>query len=288
MARYLVTGSAGFIGLHLCSFLTSQGHSVISCDPADGSGCVLNMEALRKKAATADGAFHLGAIASVQESIRHPERAFDVNVTGARNVFEASHRAGNIPVVYASSSAVYGDNPVLPLRETERLQPLSPYAQHKCENEADAARYGQKHRLPSFGLRLFNVYGPGQNPASPYSGVISIFHQKIASGQPITIFGDGQQTRDFLHITDAVTALMMAMICTSKEAPIANVCTGTQTSLLNLVDLLGQVAQREPEIAFAPARTGDIVHSCGDPKKFEVLSGFSPQITIDQGLKRLS
>ncbi len=284
--KYLVTGAAGFIGGALAQKLRHDGHDVICIDTADKSGDLLDFEDLKSKAAACDGIFHLGAIASVPKTFEDPEGSHAVNVQGTLNVFKAAKSAGNIPVVYASSAAVYGDNPALPLLETEKPRPLSPYAKQKLQNETDAKDYGAE-ALPTFGLRFFNVYGHGQDPSSPYSGVISIFYERLLGKKPLTVFGDGKQTRDFIAVKDAVAALRLAMEHAAPSAPVANICTGKSVTLQELIDTLGEVMDMKPEVKYEAARTGDIKNSCGNPDHFSALTGFTPQTSLHNGLMDL-
>ena len=285
--KYVVTGSAGFIGGALAQRLKAQGHDVTGIDPADGSGDILDFDDLVQKAKDAGGIFHLGAVASVPRTIEDPKNSHAVNVTGTLNVLETARINGNIPVVYASSAAVYGDNDALPLSEAETPRPLSPYAAHKIANEIDAKSFGAAFGLKTFGLRFFNVYGPGQDPSSPYSGVISIFHDRLRAHAPVTLFGDGAQTRDFVALDDAVQSLIAAMENVSASAPVANICTGTAISLRDLLDSFGQVLKVNPEIQTAPPRAGDIKYSYGSPALFSRLTGFTPQTPLSEGLKAL-
>lgn len=294
--KYLVTGASGFIGRHLADFLVAKGHEVTGLDirPPEFSpswrftqGSVLDPSLLAILASGCDGIFHLAAIASVPATIHDPSGTHAVNVTGTLNVLEAARRAGGIPVAYASSAAVYGDVPALPLAESAAGVPLSPYAAHKRCNELDAAAYGSALGLPSFGLRFFNIYGPGQDPASPYSGVISIFCDRMRRGEALTVFGDGRQSRDFVAVADAVRALELAMDQASADAPVANVCRGKGTTLLELAQTIGALLGAEPQISFAPARAGDILHSRGDPALLETLTGFYPRTDLKEGLQAL-
>ncbi|MCC6598630.1 MAG: NAD-dependent epimerase/dehydratase family protein [Alphaproteobacteria bacterium] len=295
--KYLVTGASGFIGRHLADFLASAGHEVTGADskplstPASGwrfeQGSILDFSHMCALSASCDGIFHMAAIASVGASVEDPRFTHETNVGGTLTLFEAARTNKNIPVVYASSAAVYGDNPDLPLSETAPLSPLSPYAAHKCSNELDAAAYGAAFELPSFGLRFFNVYGPGQDPKSPYSGVISIFCERLKNKQPITIFGDGRQSRDFIAVSDVIHAVVAAMDNAAPNAPVANVCRGEQTTLLDLAENIGQILSFPPELIFKPARAADIVHSCGNPARLQKLTGFQAGTNLNAGLRAL-
>lgn len=284
--KYLVTGSSGFIGTHLVNTLKKQGHHIRLLDPKDGSGDIRDLQLLSQSIEDIDGVFHLGAIASVQASIEDPAGTFETNVSGTQNVFQAA-AAKKTPIVYASSAAIYGDNKNLPLSENEPPKPLSPYAEHKLQNECDAALFGQEYGVRTFGLRFFNIYGPGQDPSSPYSGVISVFHDRLKAGKPITIYGDGLQTRDFVAVKDAVSGLITAMQHVSVDAPIANLCTGQTTSLLDLATALGNKLNIEPVLIHEPPRSGDIRHSQGNCEYLQNLAGFKPNQSLSEGLDAL-
>jgi len=207
-------------------------------------------------------------------------------VLGTRNVFQAALDQGGVPVVYASSAAVYGDNDALPLKETEEPKPMSPYAEHKLANEKEAKAFGAQG-LPSFGLRFFNIYGPGQDPSSPYSGVISIFHDRLQNRKPITIYGDGGQTRDFVYVGDTVQGCLRAMNCADASAPVANLCRGDTIMISELLDLMGEIMGEPADISYGAERSGDIRYSCGDPARLKGVTGFTPQTGMKEGLKNL-
>jgi UDP-glucose 4-epimerase len=283
--KYLVTGSSGFIGSHLCARLEQDGHTIIPCDLKDKSGDIRKTDLGLENLNEIDGIFHLAAIASVQKTISDPQGSFDTNVTGARHVFEIAKKL-DIPVVYASSAAVYGDNDNLPLKENESPAPLSPYAEHKWKNEQDALNYGQEG-LKSFGVRFFNIYGPGQDPSSPYSGVISIFNDRLSQNLPITIYGNGLQSRDFVYVDDAVQALTLAMRHTSSLAPVANVCRGKGETLLDLARILGNLYHTKPDIRFDAARKEDIIHSLGSSEFLQKSLSFMPATALKDGLSAL-
>ncbi len=256
MALFLVTGGAGFIGSHLVDRLLSLGHQVRVIDNLS-SGKRANLapeaeyieadirepSAVERAFAGVSGCFHLAAIASVQKSIEAPRDTSEVNLLGTATVFEAACGAG-VPVVYASSAATYGANEDVPLAETALPQPLSPYAADKLSNEFQARALGASRNLQSFGLRFFNVYGPRQDPHSPYSGVVSIFLQKAADGEDLVIFGDGGQSRDFIHVNDVVRFLVAAMENADASAPVVNVCTGKGTSVAELAQMLVEHSRR--------------------------------------------
>jgi len=292
----LVTGGCGFIGSHVVDALVARGDAVTVLDDLS-SGLRANLNAaatlvvgnvadaalVKSLAAKVDGIIHLAAIASVQVCENEPARAARVNVEGTQAMFAAATLRG-IPVVYASSAAVYGDNPNLPLAEDSATGPLGNYGRHKLENEAIAKRYAG--RVSSVGLRFFNVYGPRQDAASPYSGVISKFVANTQAGEPLTFFGDGEQTRDFIYVGDVV-ALILKALATCKGTAVYNGCTGQATSLKQLAATVGEALGRPVTTRHEPARAGDIRHSLGSPQKSEQTIGFKHKTSLIDGLKQL-
>ena len=297
MATYLVTGGCGFIGSHLCKALLLRGDAVRVLDnlstgslanhPAAASfiqGDVADPRLVLQAITGVDGCFHLAAISSVELSNRDWLRTHRTKLTGAITVFDAAIAAGRIPVVYASSAAVYGDCPSLPLRESSEKQPLSAYAADKFGCELHARVAGKVHHLRSVGLRLFNVYGPGQDPKSPYSGVISIFCERIRCGEPIEVFGDGRHTRDFIFVADVITALLRAMDTRLSGQPVFNICTGRATSVLDLAQIIANLCGQELAIRFQPAREGEVTHSYGDPTAAKQALGLGGPTKLRIGL----
>lgn len=297
MSSFLVTGGCGFIGAHLARALLSRGHAVRVLDdfstgrpdrlPADVciiEGDVADPATVRRALAGVDGCFHLAAVASVERSSRDWLAAHRTNLGGAITVFEAATTAGSIPVVYASSAAVYGEAAELPLHEARPAQPISAYGADKLGCELHARAAARTRGLRSVGLRLFNVYGPGQDPRSPYSGVISIFCERIRQGSPIELFGDGRQTRDFIFVGDVVAAMSRAMDVLPAGALALNICTGRAISVLQLARTITSLCRRKLQISFRPARDGDIVHSCGDPAAARHALGLSEPTDCRTGL----
>ena len=297
MATYLVTGGCGFIGSHLCKALLSRGDVVRVLDdlstgslaslPGDAAfiqGDVTEPQLVLEALAGVDGCFHLAAVASIELSNRDWLRTHRTNLTGAITVFQGAVAAGAVPVVYASSAAVYGDCPSLPLREGSGRQPLSAYGADKFGCELHARVAGKVHRLRSVGLRLFNVYGPGQNPKSPYSGVISIFCERIRRGEPIEVFGDGRQTRDFIFVADVVTALLRAMDARLSGEFVFNICTGSGTSVLEVARTIASLCGQDLAIRFRAQREGDIGHSYGDPTAAKQALGLGSSTELKIGL----
>jgi UDP-glucose 4-epimerase len=297
MALFLVTGGAGFIGSHLADRLLALGHRVRVIDNLiSGKRHNLPREAefveadirdpagLERAFRGVDGCFHLAAIASVQRSVEAPRETGDVNLMGTVAVFDAACRAG-VPVVYASSAAIYGANDDLPLAEDALPQPLSPYAADKLSNELYARALGAARTWPSFGLRFFNVYGPRQDPHSPYSGVVSIFLQRAVAGRDLIVYGDGAQSRDFIHVQDVTRFLVAAMEKADPSAPVANVCTGRSTSVTELATLL--VERYGGRIVHEPARPGDVRRSLGSPERAAERLGVRAEIPFRDGLATL-
>ena len=297
--RALVTGGAGFIGSHIVEELLRGGASVRVLDNFS-SGKRENLAAFRGdleilegdlrdaeviKAATRDVdlVFHLAAFVSVPQSMAEPEACFAINVGGTVTLLEAARRAGVRKVVLSSSTAVYGNPDKFPTDEETALRPVSPYALSKQVNELYARLYTQTFNLPVTALRYFNVYGPRQRPDSDYAAAISIFTRRLVNGEPITIYGDGKQSRDFIFVKDVVRANLMA--AESNAAGEAfNICTGRETSLLDLLEELSELSPRPPEVRFAAPRPGDIYRSYGNSEKAAVKLGFRAQTTLANGL----
>lgn len=301
MANYLVTGGCGFIGSHLCDALIAEGHGVrVLDDLSTGKlenldpsailvvGDVADRDAVAAAMKGMDGCFHLAAVASVKRSIEDWTGTHRTNLTGAINVFDAARKARHgkpVPVIYASSAAVYGDNASMPLRESESLRPLTPYGADKLGCELHARVASLIHGVPTTGFRFFNVYGPRQDPASPYSGVISIFAERIMSNQPVTVFGDGRQVRDFVYVGDVVRFLIAGMERDDDHAQVFNVCTGTTTTILQLAKTLASIVGTEFRFGNRPPRTGDIRTSLGDPEKALRILGVETTTPLGDGLR---
>lgn len=300
MATWLITGGAGFIGSHLAERLVGRGDRVRVLDdlstgkpgnlPAAAEltvGDAADLAVVERLMAGADGCFHLAAIASVQRATEDWVGAHRANLTATIAVFEAARRTrpdNPVPVVYASSAAIYGDNPALPLAETATPSPLTAYGADKLGSEQHARVGWLVHRVPSTGFRFFNVYGPRQDPRSPYSGVIAIFAGRVAAGQPLTIDGDGLQSRDFVYVGDAVDHLVAAMDRPAAAARIFNVCTGRTTTVLRLAEIVTGHAGRGAGAIHGPARSGDIRQSRGDPAAATAALGVAATTPVEAGL----
>ena len=301
MKTWLVTGGAGFIGSHLCDALIGAGDRVrVLDDLSTGARANLAAGVTLLEGDVADpglldtaldgvaGCFHLAAIASVERGRLDWAETHRVNQTATVALFDAIRRQGtSIPVVYASSAAVYGDCPTVPIREDMACRPLSAYGADKygCELHAHVASH--VHGIPTVGLRFFNVYGPRQDPASPYSGVISIFCERIRAGQPITIYGDGGQTRDFVFVADVVAALMAAMRLRGEASQVFNICTGIPTSVLDLAHLVAGLSAAQLVPNFGEPRSGEIRDSLGDPSRARGMLGLAAPTPLRDGLTQV-
>jgi UDP-glucose 4-epimerase len=303
MARFLVTGGAGFIGSHLVETLLNEGHAVRVLDDLSSGHLrnvprqaeftkadVIDPEAVDRAFGGIDGCFHLAAIASVVRSHREWLWTHKVNLTGTINVFDQarpSRRRREVPVVYASTAAVYGNCGNFPVDEESPVAPLSAYGadKHACELHARIA--GAIHGVPTVGLRFFNLYGPRQDLLSPYSGVISIFAERLLRGEPVEIFGDGEQARDFTYIRDAVGALCQAMQVATTNASVFNVCTGKATTVRGLAQKMAGLCRSEFVVHHRPARCGEVRISVGDPRRAAEQLGFTAQTALGDGLAML-
>ena len=302
MPSWLVTGGCGFIGSHLVDGLLARGDRVRVIDDlssgkrenlAQGAelivGDVADQNLVRRAAEGLDGIYHLAAIASVQRSSEDWLGCHRANLTGSIAIFDSARRAragAPLPVVYASSAAVYGDNPAVPLSESAALQPLSAYGADKLGSELHGRVAWSVHAVPTTGLRFFNVYGPRQDPSSPYSGVIAIFADRFGKGADIEIHGDGQQTRDFIYVDDVVAHLLAAMAQLRSGATVLNVCTGRATSIVELARIIAKLAGREARIRHGAARIGDIKASVGNPAAAQRFLGVRAATDIADGLRR--
>jgi UDP-glucose 4-epimerase len=301
MSAYLVTGGAGFIGSHLCDALIGRGDTVRVLDdlstghqsnlPAAAElieGDVADPVTVARAMEGVDGCFHLAAIASVEKGVTDWLGTHRTNATGTIAVFDAIRRQGRrIPVVYASSAAVYGNATTVPIAETQPCAPLSAYGADKYGCELHARIASHVHHIPATGLRFFNVYGPRQDSKSPYSGVISIFCERIAAGRPITIFGDGMQTRDFVYVADVVRALLAGMMLRLPHAPAFNICTGVPTSVNALAHQISELAGTALIARTEPPREGEIRDSLGVPALAHSVLGIAGRVKLRDGLGRV-
>ncbi|AZE97967.1 UDP-glucose 4-epimerase [Pseudomonas orientalis] len=300
----LITGGAGFIGSHLVDALLAKGYSVRVLDnlstgkrsnlPLDNprlqlvQGDVADAELLAQVVDGASAVVHLAAVASVQASVDDPVGTHQSNFIGTLNLCEAMRKAGVKRVVYASSAAVYGNNGEgASIDEETTKAPLTPYASDKLASEHYLDFYRRQHGLEPVIFRFFNIFGPRQDPSSPYSGVISIFSERVQQGLPIAVFGDGEQTRDFMYVEDLVDVLVQAIELPTVAAGAINVGWNHATTLRQVLQALEQVVGTLPVISYGPARLGDIRHSRADNRR--LLASFTlPEPTpLIVGLERL-
>ncbi len=299
--KYLVTGGAGFIGSHIVRTLLEQGQEVKVLDNfstgkreniADFEkqielieGDLLDASKVNEAVRGVDIIFHEAAFVSVPQSMDEPQNCFDVNVTGTSMLFDAARRAGVKRAVFATSAAVYGDSTEMPLTEETPLRPLSPYAASKRVDEIYGQLYTTSFGLDVVALRYFNVYGPRQRPDSMYAAAVPIFIRRLLDGKGVTIYGDGGQTRDLINVRDVVRANLVASEHPAAPGQIFNICTGIETRIIDLVEVLQDLFPSAPAPIFAEPRAGDIYRSIGSPQKAADLIGFRAEVTLDQGLK---
>jgi len=302
MATYLVTGGAGFIGSHLVEELLRRGESVRVLDNLS-TGSEANLASARDRAALhtrdirdlegireafqgVDYVIHEAALPSVPRSIADPLTSNAVNIDGTLNVLVAARDAGAKRLVFAASSSAYGDNPLLPRLESHVPMPMSPYALTKVAGEQYCRIFASVYGLETVALRYFNVFGPRQDPNSPYTGVLSIFFAAYLRGTTPTIFGDGEQSRDFTYVSNVVDATLRA--CTARDASghVINVGTGGRHTLNAIIRLLDAIFGRQTKPDYAPPREGDVRHSQADISLAKRLLGYEPGVGLEEGLRR--
>jgi UDP-glucose 4-epimerase len=298
----LVTGGAGFIGSHLVDRLVREGWRVRVLDDLS-SGREENLEASRASIELVAGdvrdpsllercvrgvevAFHQAAVPSVPRSVAEPIRTHEVNVTGTLLLLEAARRAGVRRVVYAASSSAYGDAPELPKVESLPPRPRSPYALQKWVGESYCQLYTSLFGLETVALRYFNVYGPRQDPNSEYAAVVPRFVTACLCGEPPVIYGDGEQTRDFTYVDDAVAANLLAAEAPRAAGEVANVAGGRRASLRELLAAVADLCGVRPEPRHEPARPGDVRDSLADLSRARELLGYAPEVPLREGLAR--
>ncbi len=294
--RVLVTGGAGFIGSHVAEHFQGKAEvrvldnlrsgfehnlSGLGCEFIRGS--ILDRDLVRQVLPGVDYVFHLAAMISVPESVQKPVECAETNTAGTLVVLEEAARAKVKRLVFSSSAAIYGDNPVTPKRETMRPEPKSPYAATKLDGELHCARFAAEGRLQTVCLRYFNVFGPRQDPRSQYAAAVPIFIDRAVKHEPITIFGDGEQTRDFIYVKDIATA--NAFFATASSATgVFNVAYGRRITINELAKTICRLTGSRSEVRHAPGRAGDVKHSLAATDRLRD-AGFIPAGNFVDGLK---
>lgn len=298
--RYLITGGAGFIGSHLCRALLAEGNRIVILDSLESGrfsnikdilsddnvdffhDSILNESKVQSICKEVDGIFHLAALVSVQRSIDDPRLNHQVNIDGLFTILDAARISGVPKIIFASSAANYGNSYETPHKESFPANPLSPYAVGKYLSEVYSTVYHQLYGIQTVCLRFFNVYGPNQDPSSPYSGVISKFLDAVSHDNHMIIFGDGEQTRDFVYVLDVVQALILSM---EKEVQgVYNVGTGVSTSINRLAEIILEIAGKKIDIEYCDPREGEVRHSCADIIKISHEAGYEPKYSLKNGL----
>jgi UDP-N-acetylglucosamine/UDP-N-acetylgalactosamine 4-epimerase len=302
MAVYLITGGAGFIGSNLVAELVGRGERVRVLDNF-ATGQRPNLAALADKIEVIEGdirsyhivreavdgvdfVLHQAALPSVPRSVRDPITTNEVNVLGTLNMLQAARDAGVKRLVYASSSSVYGDNPELPKREIMCPRPLSPYAISKLAGEQYCQTFWRLYGFETVCLRYFNVFGPRQDPTSQYAAVIPRFITALLNQTPLTIYGDGQQSRDFTFIANVVHANLLACTAPTVAGGVFNIACGERYTLLDLVAQLAAAIEQEPQIVHMQDRPGDVPHSQADINQAETWLGYKPLVELKQGVEQ--
>ena len=300
--KALVTGGAGFIGSHIVDRLLHDGHEVIVLDDLSTGhrenlaenkkleiveGDIRDFTTVNECMQGVDWVFHKAAVASVPKTVNDPIGSSAVNYQGTLHVLEAARQNKAKRVVFASSAALYGDEPTLPKLESMLPVTLSPYAVDKLASEYACGMYTKLYGLETVSLRYFNVYGPRQDPSSPYSGVISIFADKLNQGTAPTIFGDGEQTRDFVYVSDVVEANMQAATTESAVGQVINIATGKKITLNELLRTFCDIKQLAFNAEYQDPRQGDIKESYANVNKAASVLDWSSTVELNQGLRKL-
>jgi len=302
MARYLVTGGAGFIGSHVVHELVRRGETVQVLDNL-ATGRIVNLAQVSDRIefheadirdpggisrcfADTHYVIHLAALPSVARSVADPLTANDVNITGTLNVLLAARDAGVKRLVFAASAAAYGNNPTMPRVETLTPDPLSPYALAKVAGEYYCKIFASIFGLETVALRFFNIFGPHQNPDSPYTGVLSKFVPAYVRGGTPVIFGDGEQSRDFTYVENVVDATLRACAAPGAAGKVINVGVGKSYTLNQIIALLNGIFGRQVVPKYDPPRKGDALHSLADISLARQLLGYEPLVSFEEGLRR--
>src|SRR5713226_8561313 len=300
--RYLVTGGAGFIGSNTVEELVRRGDSVVVLDDLSSGrednlaefrnkitfikGSITDLEVVRKAMHEAEYVLHLAARTSVPRSVKDPIDTNKINIEGTLNVLVAAKELKVKRVVFAASSSAYGETPTLPKVETMQPQPISPYGVTKYVGELYGQTFGRCYGLENVALRYFNIFGPRQDPSSPYSGVLAKFCTAFLEDTPPVVFGDGEQTRDFTYVENAVKANLLACETPNVSGKVFNVGVGGRVSLNEVVRALGKITGKTLEAKYDPPRDGDIRDSQADITQAKELLGYEPQVSFEEGLAR--
>ena len=300
--RYVVTGGAGFIGSNTVDELVRRDHGVVVLDDLSSGkeenlaevrnkitfirGSITDLETVQKAMQQADFVIHLAARTSVPRSVKDPLETNRINVEGTLNVLVAARDNKVKRVVFAASSSAYGETPTLPKVETMQPVPISPYGVSKYVGELYAYAFGKCYGLENVCLRYFNIFGPRQDPDSPYSGVLSRFATAFLEGEEPTVFGDGEQTRDFTFVTNAVQANLLACEAPGASGKVFNVGTGGRVSLNQTLELLRGISGKKLQAKYEPPRDGDIRDSQADIAKTRQMLGYEPAVMFDEGLEK--
>ncbi|SEA44640.1 UDP-glucose 4-epimerase [Desulfuromusa kysingii] len=299
--KILVTGGGGFIGSHLVDVLIAKKNNVTVLDNFSTGhrtnlplshprlkiieGDIRDPEIVLHAAKNCDAIVHLAAVASVQASVDDPIETHQVNLVGTVNLLEAAKRHAIKRFVFASSAAVYGNTEVIPVSESTKLAPLTPYAADKLASEYYIDFYRRQYDLSPVIFRFFNIFGPRQDPSSPYSGVISIFMQRAINRQTLTVFGDGEQSRDFVYVADLVALIAAAVRSQCAYQSAMNVGNGLQTNLNQLLALIQRLSGNQLDICYSLPRSGDIKYSLADNSKIVDLLQYQQEYSVARGLK---
>ena len=300
--RYLVTGGAGFIGSNTVDELVRRGHSVVVLDDLSSGkednlaeirnkitfikGSITDIEVVRRAMHEAEYVLHLGARTSVPRSVKDPIDTNKINIEGTLNVLVAAKELKVKRVVFAASSSAYGETPTLPKVETMQPQPISPYGVTKYVGELYAQTFGRCYGLENVSLRYFNIFGPRQDPSSPYSGVLAKCCTAFLEDTPPLVFGDGEQTRDFTYVENAVQANLLACEAPNASGKVFNVGVGERISLNEVLRELGKITGKRLEAKYEPPRDGDIRDSQADISQARECLDYDPQVSFEKGLAR--
>jgi len=300
--RYLVTGGAGFIGSNTVDELVRRGHSVVVLDDLSSGkednlaeirnkitfikGSITDIEVVRRAMHEAEYVLHLGARTSVPRSVKDPIDTNKINIEGTLNVLVAAKELKVKRVVFAASSSAYGETPTLPKVETMQPQPISPYGVTKYVGELYGQTFGRCYGLENVSLRYFNIFGPRQDPSSPYSGVLAKFCTAFLEDTPPLVFGDGEQTRDFTYVENAVQANLLACEAPNASGKVFNVGVGERISLNEVLRELGKITGKRLEAKYEPPRDGDIRDSQADISQAREYLDYDPQVSFEKGLAR--